>query len=239
MSLAQGNNTPTRPRIEPGSPDPESDALTTRPVRPPPSIYDFMEKLPSISHNYCQMSHIMRKPHFLHMPKKGRISAFVFAVRYIDCTIPLLPKSGISSLWPSSVIVQPGLCCTWSETQKTGFLVRWLKYHEICTLNKFFRKVYFLTRHWSDYFHWNSGCKVDLLSLLVNFFLFFKIKFCCIDMTMCDLVHAVETTSASLWENRSSEFPTRSDTNLAAQSLNMARDLRLSDLGSRGIVLFV
>ena len=35
MSLAQGNNTPTRPRIEPGSPDPESDALNTRPVRPP------------------------------------------------------------------------------------------------------------------------------------------------------------------------------------------------------------
>ena len=34
MFLAQGNNTPTRPRIEPGSPDPESDALTTRPVRP-------------------------------------------------------------------------------------------------------------------------------------------------------------------------------------------------------------
>ena len=34
MSLAQGNNTPTRPRIEPGSPDPESYALTTRPVRP-------------------------------------------------------------------------------------------------------------------------------------------------------------------------------------------------------------
>ena len=28
-------NTPTRPRIEPGSPDPESDALTTRPVRSP------------------------------------------------------------------------------------------------------------------------------------------------------------------------------------------------------------
>ena len=34
MSLAQGNNTLTRPMIEPGSPDPESDALTTRPVRP-------------------------------------------------------------------------------------------------------------------------------------------------------------------------------------------------------------
>ena len=34
MSLAQENNTLTRPRIEPGSPDPESDALTIRPVRP-------------------------------------------------------------------------------------------------------------------------------------------------------------------------------------------------------------
>ena len=27
MSLAQGNNTPTRPRIEPGSPDPEQYCL--------------------------------------------------------------------------------------------------------------------------------------------------------------------------------------------------------------------
>ena len=30
MSLAHGNNTPTRPRIEPGSPDPESDALSMK-----------------------------------------------------------------------------------------------------------------------------------------------------------------------------------------------------------------
>ena len=40
MSLAQGNNTPTRPRIEPGSPDQESDALTTRPVRSPLPYHD-------------------------------------------------------------------------------------------------------------------------------------------------------------------------------------------------------
>ena len=33
MSLAEGNNKRTQPRIEPGSPDPESDALTTRPLR--------------------------------------------------------------------------------------------------------------------------------------------------------------------------------------------------------------
>ena len=42
--------------------------------------------------------------------------------RPIDSTIPLLPKSGISSLMPSSVAVQPGLCRTRSKTPKTGFL---------------------------------------------------------------------------------------------------------------------
>ena len=42
--------------------------------------------------------------------------------RDTDSTIPLLPKYKISSLLPSSVAVQPGLCGTWSETPKTGFL---------------------------------------------------------------------------------------------------------------------
>ena len=45
MSLAQGNNTPTRPRIEPGSPDPESDALTTRPVSSPKIFEGFLAHL--------------------------------------------------------------------------------------------------------------------------------------------------------------------------------------------------
>ena len=36
--LLKETNTPTRPRIEPGSPDPKCDALTIRPVRPP--VYD-------------------------------------------------------------------------------------------------------------------------------------------------------------------------------------------------------
>ena len=36
--------------------------------------------------------------------------------RYMDSTIPLLSKSRISRLLPSSVLVQLGLCQTWSET---------------------------------------------------------------------------------------------------------------------------
>ena len=42
--------------------------------------------------------------------------------RYMDSIIPLLSKYEISSLWPSCVAVQPGLCGAWSETSKTGFL---------------------------------------------------------------------------------------------------------------------
>ena len=42
--------------------------------------------------------------------------------RYTDSTIPLLPKSKISSMQTYSVVIQPGLCRTWSETPKTGFL---------------------------------------------------------------------------------------------------------------------
>ena len=48
--------------------------------------------------------------------------------RYTDSTIPLLPKSEISSLWPSLVTAQSGLCRTWSETPKTGFLTSRLIY---------------------------------------------------------------------------------------------------------------
>ena len=48
--------------------------------------------------------------------------------RYTDSIIPLLPKSEISSPQLSSVIVPPGLCRTWSETPKTGFLTSRLIY---------------------------------------------------------------------------------------------------------------
>ena len=41
--------------------------------------------------------------------------------RYIDSTIPLLPKYKISSLWSSSVAVQPGLCWTRSEIPEDRF----------------------------------------------------------------------------------------------------------------------
>ena len=48
--------------------------------------------------------------------------------RYTDSTIPLLPKSEISSLQPSSVVLQAGLCRAWSETPKTTYLTTRLKW---------------------------------------------------------------------------------------------------------------
>ena len=51
---------------------------------------------------------------------------------YIVSTISLLPKSEISGLYPSSVVVQPGLCLTWSETPKTGILMTRLKCSMMC-----------------------------------------------------------------------------------------------------------
>ena len=77
----------------------------------------------------------MRKPAFCIYENKdadqlrgNREADHRLCFRYIDSTIPLLPKYEISSLLPSSLTAQPGLCRTWSETPKTGFLTTRLNY---------------------------------------------------------------------------------------------------------------
>ena len=83
----------------------------------------------------------MRKPTFYICENKGAdqlrgtvllISAFVFA-KYIVPSLHFLNLK-ISSLKSASVAVQPGLCRTWSETPKTGFLMTRLKYQ--CSLDR-------------------------------------------------------------------------------------------------------
>ena len=75
------------------------------------------------------MSRVMRKPTFCICENKGadqlrgnREADQRLCFRYIDSMIPLLSKSEISSLLPSSVAVQPGLCRTRSETRTLVFL---------------------------------------------------------------------------------------------------------------------
>ena len=71
----------------------------------------------------------MRKPFFCICENKdadqlrgNREADQRLCFRYTDSTIPLLPKSEISSLHLFCVVVQTGLCRTRSETPKTGFL---------------------------------------------------------------------------------------------------------------------
>ena len=75
------------------------------------------------------MSRVMRKLDFSICENKdadqlrgNREADQCLCFRYTDSTIPLLSIYEISSLYPSCVVVQPGLCMTWSETTKTGFL---------------------------------------------------------------------------------------------------------------------
>ena len=75
------------------------------------------------------MSRVIRKPTICICENKdadqlrgNRAADQRLCFRYKDSTITLLSKSEISRLLLSSVVVQPGLCGTWSETPKTGFL---------------------------------------------------------------------------------------------------------------------
>ena len=68
------------------------------------------------------LSRYMRKPTICICENKGadqlrgnREADQRLCFRYRDSTIPLLFKSKLSSLYPASMTVQPGLCRTWSE----------------------------------------------------------------------------------------------------------------------------
>ena len=82
----------------------------------------------------------MKKAFFLHMRKQRRSNREAdqrLCFRNTVRTNHFLPKFEISSLIPSSVAEQPGLCWTWSETPKTGFLMTRLNLQG-CTVFPFF-----------------------------------------------------------------------------------------------------
>ena len=88
------------------------------------SVFDISNQLSLWAH----MSRVVRKPAYCISENKdadqlhGNCEADQrLCFRYADSTIPLLSKSEISSQYSSSVVVQPGLCRTWSQTPKTGF----------------------------------------------------------------------------------------------------------------------
>ena len=96
------------------------------------ALHIYLNQVKKISHDKpdeVNMSRIVRKPAFCICENKDadqlrgyREADQRLCFRYTESTIPLLPYSEISSLQPYSVVAQPGLCWTWSETPNTGFL---------------------------------------------------------------------------------------------------------------------
>ena len=80
------------------------------------------------------MGQVMRKPNFSICENKDTDQLCGYSTAdqrlcfsYINSTISPLPKSEISSPQLSSEDVEPGLCWTWLETQKAGFLATGLE----------------------------------------------------------------------------------------------------------------
>ena len=137
------------------------------------------------------MNRVVRKPTFCICKNKdadqlrsNREADQRLCFRYTDSTIPLLSKSEILSLQPSSIAAQPGLCQTWSETPKTGFLTTRL----ICKVQTW---GHIYTETFRDEIH---SHRVQRRMISVdNFFVFFEIIIFCFVVAICDLVHDVET----------------------------------------------
>ena len=75
------------------------------------------------------LSLVMRKPDFCICDNKDadqlrgyREADQRLCFRYTDSTVSLLPKKRNFKPLAICVVAQPGLCGTWSETPKTGFL---------------------------------------------------------------------------------------------------------------------
>ena len=111
--------------------------------------------------------------------------------RYMDTTIPLLPKSESSSIYPSSVDAQRRLCRTWSETPETGFLCRgsyhsqqsmsyltiWLEYLLfLCIEIKMQIKALFLSPFRNIVFHYLDSIMTILLQSKILIFQPFFLK---------------------------------------------------------------
>ena len=97
-------------------------------------IYNNIFKL-ELCLGWCKFCCVVRKSAFCICENKdadqvcgNREADQHLCFRYTESTILLLPKSEISSLQPSSVVVQSDLCGTRSETLKTSFLTTRLKF---------------------------------------------------------------------------------------------------------------
>ena len=109
------------------------------------SVYCFDRTTANRTHIYISL--VMRKPAFCmcenkdaHQLRSNCATDQCYCFRYTDSTTPSLPRPEITGLLLSSVVVQTGLCRTWSKTPNTGFLTTRLNLHtRLSTLYVFLR----------------------------------------------------------------------------------------------------
>ena len=98
-------------------------------------LIDFCKNQYICMHARLQLNRVMKKSTFCICENKGadqlRSNCAAdqhLSFHYRDCTINILSKSDISSIWPLSVVVHLVFCRTLSETLKTGFLATRLNF---------------------------------------------------------------------------------------------------------------
>ena len=104
----------------------------------------------------------MRAPFYSNAKQMGRSAARLSTPLFLN---PILLKSKISRLWPS-VIVQPGLCRTSSETTQTVFLTSCA---DLCIQRC-------LHVHFIKLFHRDSFCPLDKMSFTRSYMGFFSTR---------------------------------------------------------------
>ena len=105
---------------------------------------------------WSYLSLVLRKPAFLYMRKQRRTSAVRFCTadqylcfHYINSTTPLLPKSEISSFWPSNLLWLYSLVCArpGRKLPMTGFLPTRLIYNKLNVYLSFSNLPWCLSKH--------------------------------------------------------------------------------------------
>ena len=125
-------------------------------------IYQYSGNLMCIAQHHLSL--IVRKPTFCICQNRGADQLCSnceadqrLCFLYIASTIPLLYKSKISSLQPSSVLVQLGLCQTCSETN-------WSNLIRICLINETSHSLFFCF----IFLQFSSLCVRKLLTIWVS-----------------------------------------------------------------------
>ena len=122
------------------------------------------------------LSRVMRKPVFAICEQQRHRSACssmslisTFIVCCLESIIPLVSVSEISNFYLAFVAVQARLSLPWSQTQKTGFLMKWLILKDYVSINRIKDSRYMLPKTWYEPYHDKTGfCDMQTTKMQIS-----------------------------------------------------------------------